>query len=807
MRRNRLFIVSILAALAACGTAARHAGEGQFSPAAVAKANHGVPPYAAADVRFMQGMIGHHGQAVVMAGWAPTHQASGDVRVLAERIGVAQRDEIATMSAWLRERHEAVPDPLPAPDHAGRSMPGMDMPATLMPGMLTPAQMRQLDAARGTKFDRLFLTFMIQHHTGALTMLDRLFASPGGGLEENVFKFASDVSADQSTEIDRMHVMLAAASASSSASSLLPSRSAVASSSLSAAAPSPDPRVGLSAGWWDAGEAAWNLELVSTTRPSAKFTNASTPGDASLRNSDLAFVGSYVFEGNFSGYQVWDIADPRKPVLRTAFVCPGSQSDVSVYRNLLFVSAEATNGRVDCGIQHDTATVSAERARGIRIFDISDIEHPRVLTTVQTCRGSHTNTVVQDPHDSANVYVYVSGSAGVRPAGELAGCSDRLPSEDPTSALFRIEVIQVSLAHPEQAHIVSSPRIFDDLAPVVKHAEPVEDRRPASAGRGGVGAAARRPGAGMGPNQCHDITVYPAIGLAGGACGGYGLLLDIRDPAHPRRISAVADSNFSFWHSATFSNDGKKVLFSDEWGGGSQPRCRTTDKPEWGADAIFTIDGDSMTFRSYYKLPAPQTQQENCVAHNGTLIPIPGREVMVQSWYQGGLSVFDWTDPSHPTEIAYFDRGPMDAGKLVIAGYWSSYWYNGYIVASEISRGLDIFALKPSALVSQNEIDAANSVHFDQLNAQEQPRLVWPASFAVARSYLDQLNRNGGLAADRTAAIAADLASAEGAPVAVRRSSLATLATRIDGDVQGASDAPRVRLLAAAVRDLSRATR
>ncbi len=592
-----------------------------------------------------------------------------------------------------------------------------------------------------------------------------------------------------------------ACASSSRSSSLSGNASAYAPSELSALAPSPDPRPGLSAGWWNAGEAIWNLDVVSKTPPSAKFTNASTPGEASLRNSDLAFAGNYVFQGNFSGYQVWDISNPRKPKLRTAFVCPGSQSDVSVYRNLLFVSAEAINGRVDCGIQSDTATVSEERARGIRIFDISDIDHPRPITTVQTCRGSHTNTLVTDPNDDANVYIYVSGSANVRPSGELAGCSSALPSEDPSTALFRIEVIQVPLAHPEQAHIVSSPRIFEGLGPVAKHGETEADIREAAARR----RAPRppRPGAGMGPTQCHDITVYPSIGLAGGACGGYGLLLDIRDPAHPRRIGAVADSNFSFWHSATFSNDGKKILFTDEWGGGSQPRCRVTDKPEWGADAIFTIDGDSLNFHSYYKLPVPQTSNENCVAHNGTLIPIPGREVMVQSWYQGGISVFDWTDPAHPEEIAYYDRGPMDASKLVIAGYWSSYWYNGYIVASEIARGLDIFELKPSAQISQNEIDAAKSVRFEVLNAQEQPKLVWPASFAVVRSYLDQLERNAGLPRERTAAVAEELKSAERVSGSERRAALTALAERLDSDAERAADAPRVRAMASAVRELA----
>jgi hypothetical protein len=582
------------------------------------------------------------------------------------------------------------------------------------------------------------------------------------------------------------------------------------SADMSSSPARPDPRVGLRGGWYDAGEAIWNLGIVSKTRPSEKFTNPSTPGDGRLTNSDLAFLGHYVFQGNYSGYQVWDIADPRHPVLRTAFVCPGSQSDVSVYRNLLFVSAEATNGRVDCGMQGVADTVSHERARGIRIFDITDIANPKDIVTVQTCRGSHTNTLVTDPNDPANVYIYVSGSAGVRSSTELAGCSAAPPDQDPNSALFRIEVIKVPLAHPEQAAIVSSPRIFDNLVAPARHGETAADSaaaaaRAAAAGRQRPARPATIPGVSPGPTQCHDITAYPAIGLAGGACAGYGLLLDISDVAHPKRIGAVADSNFSFWHSATFNNDGSKILFSDEWGGGTQPRCRATDKMEWGADAIFTRTGNTLTFKSYYKMPAAQTPNENCVAHNGSLVPIPGRDVMVQSWYQGGISLFDWTDAAHPKEIAYFDRGPMDETKPVMGGYWSSYWYNGYIVGSEISRGLEIFELKPSAFLTQNEIDAAKSVHFDHFNAQEQPKIVWPASFALARAYLDQLVRGDGLRADRTTAIARDLSAAEGMSGAARGAALTQLATQLDADASAAADAAKVRTMAAAVRELASA--
>jgi hypothetical protein len=637
---------------------------------------------------------------------------------------------------------------------------------------------------------------------------------------------------------------------------------------MSTAAPSPDPRVGLRAGWMNAGEAAWNISLVSTTPPSEQFINRSNPGDFNLINSDISFVGPYVIQGNFSGVQVWDISNPKSPRLHKAWVCPGSQSDVSVYRNLLFVSGEAFNGRTDCGTQGVPDTVSHDRLRGIRIFDITDISNPRHITDVQTCRGSHTHTVVTSPNDAANVYIYVSGGAPVRSPNELAGCSTASPDSNPNSALFRIEVIQVPLAHPEQAHIVSSPRIFQDLTAPARHGETPEDiaaekrvvdSARAAGGfvttfeggdiilgpgfttpvldsimkaRGGTGAptpadtAALRAGlqdivarrieanrrrqgfvAGRGPTQCHDITVYPAIGLAGGACGGYGLLLDIRDPANPKRIGAVADSNFSFWHSATFNNDGTKILFTDEWGGGLQPRCRVTDKPQWGADAIFTLAGNTMTFEGYYKLPVAQTANENCVAHNGTLIPIPGRDIMAQGWYQGGISVFDWTNPDHPREIAFFDRGPMDSTKLVGAGSWSAYWYNGYIVSSEIARGLDIFALEPSGFLSQNEIDAAKLVHFDYLNAQDQQKLVWPASAVVAGAYLDQLARANGFAAAKVSAARTELARAEKLSGQQRRDALTQLARQLYNDAPGAADQAKVRTLAAAVMDLANAPR
>ena len=619
----------------------------------------------------------------------------------------------------------------------------------------------------------------------------------------------------------------------------------------STVAPTPDPRVGLKPGRYDAGQAQWNMRLVSNN-PSPSPFDSST-------NSDLAFYKNYVIQGNYDGYQVWDISNPGHPTLKKSYYCPASQSDVSVFRNLLFVSGEGTSGRLDCSGAGVHDSVSHDRLRGIRIFDISDISSPKYLANVQTCRGSHTHTVVIDPNDSTNVYVYVSGSAPVRSPTELPGCVRQSPDSNPNSSLFRIEVIKVPVATPEQAAIVSSPRIFDSLAPPPQHGEMQQDIDEAKRvvdsarahggyvarlfgqervvsnrfvtpmldsivkARGGTGAATAADSQVLrdnlqgildrlfqvnqrrrtGPNQCHDITVYPSIGLAGGACGGYGLLLDIRDPANPRRIGAVSDSNFSYWHSATFNNAGTQILFTDEWGGGGQPKCRDYDNPHWGADALFTLENGQMQFQSYYKMLAPQTANENCVAHNGSLIPIPGRDIMVQSWYQGGISIFDWTDPAHPKEIAFFDRGPIDGTQMGNAGTWSAYWYNGHIYSSEIGRGLDVLELTPSGLISANEIAAAKLVHLDYFNAQDQPKMTWPATFVVARAYVDQLERANGLSAERVKAVRQELSRAEKSQGQARRDALTLLATALGQDATGSSDAAKVQKLAAVVTELS----
>lgn len=614
-----------------------------------------------------------------------------------------------------------------------------------------------------------------------------------------------------------------------------------------------DPRVGLKPGLYDAGVAAKGLQLVAhRNKPDVFKPNA--PGGLTYANSDMAFGGHYVYQGNFSGFQIWNVADPVNPQLTEAYSCFTEQGDVSIYGHLLFVSAENTANRLDCGSRGVHDSVSTERMLGIRIFDIADPLHPKQVADVQTCRGSHTHTLVPDPTDKGIMYVYVSGLARVRSSSEMASCETG-DVTDPNSALFRVEVIRVPLAHPEQAKIVSAARIFNDLTAPPTHGVAYADTANGAAVKGArrmlgrmgmpatataadsdraahlvaemqanradtmrerlisdslrqLGLTVRAPGGGQprgGPSQCHDITVYPNAGLAAGACAGYGILLNIKDPLHPVRLQAVADSNFAFWHSATFSNDASKLIYTDEWGGGTQPKCRATDPIDWGADAIFTLRNGTLRHVGYFKMPAAQTEQENCVAHNGGLIPVPGRDIMVQGWYQGGVSVFDFTDPAHPKEIAYFDRGPIDASKLVIGGYWAGYYYNGYIYGSEIARGLDVFKLTPTADLTQNEIDAAKLVRFDQLNPQMQPKLVWPAAFPVARAYVDQLVRDNGLSAARTSAISSALNSAEHMSGTARANALKTLAGQLDSDATSASDARRVRALANVVKGLESA--
>ena len=544
-----------------------------------------------------------------------------------------------------------------------------------------------------------------------------------------------------------------------------------------------DPRAKLKPGLYDAGETSMGIShLLLLKKPDAFELGVADPDDPKVQktlgqlgigsvakmpkamhlviaqlafaNSDLAFQGNHLFLGNFHGVNIYDIASPAKATLLTSLVCPGGQGDVSVYKNLLFMSVEMPNGRLDCGTEgfapeppppagtekekkRRLPAAQRDRFRGVRIFDISDIKNPKQVAAVQTCRGSHTHTLVLDPKDAENAYIYVSGTSFVRQPEELAGCSGEKPDKDPNTALFRIEVIKVPLAAPQDAKVVSSPRVFIDA------------RTGAMNGLNNGGTHGKGKEKPADTNQCHDITVYSAIGLAAGACSGNGILLDIKDPVHPKRVDAVNDPNYAYWHSASFSNDGSKVVFTDEWGGGLGPRCRANDPNKWGADAIFRLKDDKLSFANYYKLPAAQGDTENCVAHNGSLVPVPGRDIEVQAWYQGGISLVDFTDVAHPFEIAYFDRGPIDPKMLVMGGDWSAYWYNGNIYASEIARGLDVFELTPTKFLTQNEIDAAKTVRLGELNVQTQQKIEWPAQLVVAKAYLDQLSRSQALPADR----------------------------------------------------------
>jgi len=559
-----------------------------------------------------------------------------------------------------------------------------------------------------------------------------------------------------------------------------------------------DPRAKLTPGLYDAGETSVGIKhLLLLKKPDAFQLGATDPDDPKVAktigqlglpiplskipkplqiviaqlafgNSDLAFQGKHLFQGNFYGVNIFDVSNPANATLLTTMVCPGGQGDVSVYENLLFMSVEMPNGRLDCGTQgfppappppppvpgqkkeRRPPPPEKDRFRGVRIFDISDIKNPKQVAAVQTCRGSHTHTLVLDPSDKNNVYIYVSGTSFVRQSEELAGCSGEAPDKDPNTALFRIDIIKVPVAAPQDAKIVSSPRLFMDA------------RTGALNGLNNGGShGSEKEKKPADTDQCHDITVYTAIGLAAGACSGNGILLDIKDPVHPKRVDAVNDPNYSYWHSASFSNDGSKVVFTDEWGGGLGARCRANDPNKWGADAIFHLKDDKLSLASYYKLPAAQSDTENCVAHNGSLVPVPGRDIEVQAWYQGGISLVDFTDAAHPMEIAYFDRGPIDTNMLVLGGYWSAYWYNGNIYGSEIARGLDVFELSPTKFLTQNEIDAAKTVQVATLNVQNQQKIEWPAKLVVAKAYLDQLARSQALPADQITSLQKAIQSAE----------------------------------------------
>jgi uncharacterized protein (DUF305 family) len=807
-----------IGAAAALGVAAQALGQAPIiQPGAPGQPSRQISPqeatdlasirFSAADVKFMQGMITHHAQAIEMTALVADRTTREAIRLLSQRIALSQDDEIVMMQGWLRDRGLEDPDLTTHHEHD----------AELMPGMATREQMEELAQAQGSEFDALFLELMIEHHRGALTMVDELLEQPGSAQDSVLYEFTADITSDQSSEIERMDAMLAGFS--------------------------PDPRVALKPGFQDAGMAALNMELVlSLPKPPGFFDPESPAGRpmdrqppgleqapelaAELKavdeeetgeeerqddedtneeraeprpsllnfaNTDLVFAGDILVAGSYHGFNAYDITDPRSPQLVSSVVCPGGQGDVSIVGDLLIFSVEQTRGRLDCGLQGVAEPTSEERFRGIRIFDVSDFRMPKQVGAVQTCRGSHTHTVVTDPDDEGNIYVYASGTSRVRPGEELEGCSDDSPFKNPETALFRIDVIQIPIRNPEEARIVNRPYIFSD---------------PES----GV-IAGLWEGGDHGPDtqetyetdQCHDITAYPELDLAAGACSGNGILLDISDPVNPVRLHEVIDPGFAYWHSATFNNDGTKVIFTDEWGGGSRPRCRASDPKTWGADAIYHIVDGKMQFRSHFKMPAPQTEQENCVAHNGSLVPVPGRDVLVQAWYQGGISVIDFTDSSNPIEIAFFDRGPVDEKDLIMGGYWSAYWFGGLIYATEIARGLDVLALTPSDFLTENEIAAASLRERDiVVNPQQQRRHTWPAEPLVAQAYLDQLIRSDAVEAAQAEALTAALARAadllargtEGDTGAATQ--LVNLAASLEPALDDPSEATRNRFIALA---------
>ncbi len=719
--------------------------------------------YSADDVKFMQDMILHHAQAVEMAALVAGRTNTQAIRDISGRINASQADEIEFMQGWLRERGQEAPA---AAGHAG--MAGMDHSQhgaahAGMPGMATAEQMAALAAASGPDFDQQFLRLMIAHHEGAVKMVADLFARSGSAYDPVLFRFANDVTNEQQAEIDRMTAL---------------SRQQAG-----------DPRSTLSAGFRDAGQAASNLALIaSLPKPTGFFDPANPEGlppavptvaddgvarDSaasqfgrrspflSFANTDMAFAGDLLAVGNYHGVNLYRLTDAAEPELISSIVCPGGQGDVSIVGNLLLMSVESNSGRVDCGRQGVTGQVNPERFRGLRIFDISDRTRPIQVGQVQTCRGSHTHSVVAQ--DARRLVVYNSGTANIRDEEELAGCVVGTPG-DPRTALFRVDVIEIPLADPSRSRIIDSPTVFADA----------ETGQIAGLWQGGDhGEGTQTTGR---TDHCHDITLFPSRNIAGGACSGNGILFDISNPLEPRRLDAVTDTGFAYWHSATFNNDGTKVIFTDEWGGGGRPRCRVQDPRSWGANAIYDIVDGQLVFRSYYKLPAAQTDKENCVAHNGSLIPVPGRDLFVQAWYQGGLSISDFTDSANPREIAYFDRGPINEQHGTMGGYWSVYWYNGRIYGTEIARGLDVLTLEPSEHLTANEIAAAAMADVGgAVNPQQQFPVSWPAHPVVARAYLDQLARDDAMPAEMMARItgALDLATplvdANGRDAAVAR--------------------------------------
>lgn len=747
------------------------------------------------DVNFMGDMIPHHNQAVQMAALVASRTNKQELLDVAGRINASQVDEIGFMETWLQERSLDVPDPTA---HDAMKI------SHKMAGIATPEQMVQLADAKGGDFDRLFLELMITHHKGAVKMVEELYKQPGSAYDPILFEFTNDVVNDQNAEVERMNAVLVSLST--------------------------DPRAGLAPGFNDAGQAIMNLEIVASLSKPPGFFDPENPSGVppvmpqeeledpvdpekegeeepetewserspllSFANTDMAFSGNTLVTGSYHGFNIYGLQDRGVPKLLSSVVCPGGQGDVSIVGDLLIMSVEQTRGRVDCGLQGITEDVSSERFRGLRIFDISNLSAPVQVGQVQTCRGSHTHSVVSGPGKDGKIIVYNSGTSSVRDEEELAGCIGNIAGDDRT-ALFRIDVIEIPVDDPSKARIVASPGVFADP----------ETGRLAGLWQGGDhGDETQETNQ---TNQCHDITVFPALGIAAGACSGNGIIFDISDPLNPKRMDEVIDSGFAYWHSATFNNDGTKVLFTDEWGGGGRPRCTAHDPRNWGADAFYNIVDGKLEFQSYYKLPAPQVEVENCVAHNGSVVPVPGRDIFVQAWYQGGLSMIDFTDSANPIEIAYFDRGPIHEEVLIGGGYWSTYWYQGKIYGTEIARGLDVFALVPSEYLTENEIAAAAMANQgDVFNPQQQFSVTWPAEPVVARAYIDQLNRGNvlaeGLVNDLNVALALAKLYFEGTSSDIKlANTLEALAAKLDMETQDTMAKKRLSALGETLKGIA----
>ena len=664
--------------------------------------------YTLDDVHFLQQMIPHHEQAILLSTLAPDRTNSESILDLAKRIESSQHDEILFMKDWLGSRGEES-------HHIKMSNHHMKMM-----GMATKTQIEELSALNGFSFDDLFLRLMIAHHRGAIQMVEHLKNQPGSAFDQVLNDFVSDLDNDQSVEIERMNLLL---------------------TNLSE-----DPRVNLSSGLFHADEAILNLTKVSSLKKPAGFYDPDNIEDdgmenldedqneqrtieemssnrrypmLSFSNTDMAFKDNILVAGNYHGFNIYSLQNSESPQLLSSVICPGGQGDVSIVGDLLIMSVEESRGRVDCGLQGAGSEPTLERFRGIRIFDISNLQFPKQVGQVQTCRGSHTHSVVVSETPDRKIIVYNSGTSSVRDQEELDSCFEEIPGDNRT-ALFRIDIIEIPIDNPANSSIVKSPAVFADpetgvLAGLWRGGDHGDETQETSR-----------------TDQCHDITVFPSKKIAAGACSGNGILFDISDPFNPTRIDVVTDIGFAYWHSATFNNDGTKVVFTDEWGGGGRARCRAWDPLDWGANAIYDIVDRKLIFKSHYKMSAPQQETENCVAHNGSIIPIKGKDIMVQAWYQGGISVMDFTDSENPIEIAFFDRGPISEKKLITGGYWSAYYYEGNIYASEIVRGIDVFQLTPSKFLTLDLINEAKNAYpvFGQqrlFNPQQQIPMTWPA--------------------------------------------------------------------------------